>query len=86
MSWKPSRGRLLLDKALQKSHELYFKYWELTTIKEKSKCFFQMIRADEVTGTKISKSLQMYKSEVDMFLQNTKDVYKPLLKIINNDN
>ena len=77
-----SYGTIIFDKAINKSHDCYFKYWELTDVKEKSKCFFQMIKADEIIGTPIQKSLQVYKSEVDIFLKNRNIVYKPLLKLI----
>ena len=84
MSFKPSRGTLIFNKAIEKSHECYFKYWELTDIKQKSKVFFQMIKADEIIGTTINKNLSNYKCEVDVFKQNLNIIYKPLLKILQN--
>jgi outer membrane protein assembly factor BamD (BamD/ComL family) len=46
MSWKPCRGgRVLLDKAINDSIEYYHKFNEETSIKEKSKCAFKMLKA-----------------------------------------
>jgi len=75
-------GRFTFDKAIDKSHELYFQLWQLDNIKDKSKCFFQMIKADEIIGTPISRSLLHYKELVNEFKSNLDNIYAPLRKLL----
>lgn len=76
-------GTICVNKAIENSHELYFKYWRLSNVKEKSKCFFKMIKAEEILGKSILCSLNDYKKEIKYFIENKKEVYKPLLRLIN---
>lgn len=75
-------GTICFDKAFEKSHELYFKYWTLSNAREKSKCFFQMIKAEEILGKSIIESFNDYKEEIKYFIENKKEVYKPLLRLM----
>lgn len=84
MSWKPCRGgRVLLDKAIEKDHKLFFEFNEATSIKEKSKIASSWIRAAKYLGKEKS-VLCFLGAEFINQCKQSKDTFKPFLNYINN--
>ena len=84
MSYKPYRGnRIFLDKNLQIEQDCYFQFWKITEIKERSKIAYKWYRACKYLNSlgNFYQCIEDFKKEC---LENTKEVYKPFLKLIQN--
>lgn len=83
MSWKPYRGgRVLLDKAINDSMEFYHKFNEETSIKEKSKCAFKMLRAAIYLNDQ-ERTLRFFGDKfIEQCKQHPKETYKPFINLI----
>lgn len=83
MSWKPCRGgRVMLDKAVKNSHELYFAYQEATTIKEQTKIAFKWLKSEQYLGNEI-RFLKFIGIDFITQAKKSKDTYKPFLNYLN---
>lgn len=72
----------MLDKAVQNSHELYFKYQESETIKEQTKIAFKWLRAEQYLGNE-SRFLNFIGNDFIDKAKENKDTYKPFLNYLN---
>lgn len=86
MSFKPCRGaRILLDKAIESSHNNYFLFHEAKEMKEKTKIAFKWLKSEIY----LNREKYFISFLGDEFLKEClthKETYKPLLKYLNSTN